>query len=53
MKARLLLALAVVGVAILAAPLAATPRVDVVDGWAKTDNMTALGFSPRLVAFSR
>ena len=47
----MLLALAVVGVAIVATPLAANPRVDVVAGWAKTDNMTALGFSPRLVAF--
>ncbi|MGH3028577.1 MAG: hypothetical protein ACRDMW_08475, partial [Gaiellaceae bacterium] len=51
MKARFLLALAVVGVAILATPLAANPRVDFVSNWAKTDNMTALGFSPRLVEF--
>jgi hypothetical protein len=50
-KARFLLALAVVGVAILTTPLAANPRVDFVSNWAKTDNMTALGFSPRLVEF--
>ncbi len=51
MKARFLLALVVLGIGILASPLGANPRVDVVANWAKTDNMTAIGYSPRLVEF--
>jgi hypothetical protein len=50
-KARFVLALVALGIAVLAAPLGANPRVDVVSNWAKTDNMTAIGFSPRLVEF--
>ena len=51
MKARFLLALVVLGIGILSSPLGANPRVDVVANWAKTDNLTALGYSPRLVEF--
>ena len=51
MKARFLLALVALGIGILASPLGANPRVDVVANWAKTDNLTALGYSPRLVEF--
>ena len=52
MKARFLLpALIAACIGILATPLGATPRVEVVADWAKTDNLTAIGYSPRLVEF--
>ena len=52
MKARFVLpALIAACIGILATPLGATPRVEVVADWAKTDNLTAIGYSPRLVEF--
>jgi hypothetical protein len=50
-KARILLILVALGIGIVASPLGASPRVDVVSNWAKTDNLTAIGFSPRFVEF--
>ena len=52
MRLRFLLALAAVAIGIVAAPLAATPPpVPHTADWAKTDNMQAIGFSPRQVVF--
>ena len=48
-KAKLALALVALAVGLIASPLGATPRVDVVSDWAISDNMTALGYSPRVV----
>ena len=49
MKMKLLLALVALAVGLIASPLSANPRVSVVSDWAISDNMTALGFSPRIV----
>ena len=49
MRMKLLLALVALAVGLIASPLGATPRVDVVSNWAISDNMTALGYSPRVV----
>ena len=48
-KLKLLAALAVVAIGIVAAPLSASgpPSVPVVANWAETDNLTALGYAPR------
>jgi PA domain-containing protein/LVIVD repeat-containing protein len=46
---RLVAALAVLAVGIVAAPLAASPDVPEVANWSKTANMTALGYSPRVL----
>ncbi|HXV35183.1 MAG TPA: hypothetical protein VD769_14340 [Gaiellaceae bacterium] len=43
------LALVALAVGLLASPLAANPRVDVVSDWAVSDNLTALGFSERTI----
>ena len=43
------LALVALAVGLIASPLGANPRVDVVSDWAISDNMTALGYSPRVV----
>ena len=52
MRLRFLLALAAVAIGIVAAPLAAEPRpVEHVSNWAVTDNLRAIGFSPRQVEF--
>ena len=48
-KAKLALALVALAVGLIASPLGANPRVDIVSDWAKTDNLTALGFSPRVI----
>jgi hypothetical protein len=48
-KMKLLLALVALAVGLIASPLGANPRVAVVSDWAISDNMTALGFSPRIV----
>jgi hypothetical protein len=53
LKAKLALALVALGVGILAAPLGASgpaPIPETAD-WVKTDNMTVLGYSPRVVPF--
>jgi hypothetical protein len=51
-RIRLLLALALVALGIVAAPLAAAPpSVAHTADWAVTDNMRAIGFSPRQVVF--
>ena len=49
MKGKLVLALVALAVGLIASPLGANPRVSVVSDWAISDNMTALGFSPRIV----
>ncbi|MGH7357287.1 MAG: hypothetical protein ACREJR_00560, partial [Candidatus Rokuibacteriota bacterium] len=49
MKAKFLLALVALAVGLIASPLGANPRVDVVKDWAVTDNLTALGYSPRVI----
>ena len=49
MKAKLVLALVALAVGLIASPLGATPPPDVVRGWAVTDNMRALGYSPRVI----
>ena len=48
-KLKLFAALALVAIGIVAAPLSASgpPKVPVVADWTVTDNLTALGFSPR------
>lgn len=52
MRLRFLLALALTALGIVAAPLAATPPpVAHTADWAITDNLHAIGFSPRQVAF--
>ncbi len=52
MRIRLLLALAAAALGIVAAPLAAAPPpVPHTADWAVTDNMRAIGFSPRQVVF--
>jgi hypothetical protein len=43
------LALIALAVGLIASPLGATPPPDVVSGWAVSDNMRALGYSPRVV----
>jgi hypothetical protein len=48
-KIKLLLALLALAVGLIASPLSANPRVSVVSDWDISDNMTALGFSPRIV----
>jgi len=50
-KMKLLLALVALAVGLIASPLGASnpPRVDVVSNWAISDNMTALGYSPRVI----
>ena len=49
MKARLSLAVAALAIGLIAAPLGASPPVDVVSNWAVSDNLTARGYSPRVV----
>ena len=49
MKAKLALALVALAVGLIASPLGANPRVSVVSDWAISDNMTALGYSARVV----
>jgi hypothetical protein len=46
-KGKLALALIALAVGLIASPLGATPPPDVVSGWAISDNMRALGYSPR------
>ena len=48
-KAKLALALVALAVGLIASPLGANPRVDVVSDWAVSDNLTAVGFSPNPV----
>jgi hypothetical protein len=48
-KGKLVLALIALAVGLIASPLGATPPPDVVRGWAVSDNMRALGYSPRPV----
>jgi hypothetical protein len=49
-KLKFSLALVALAVGLIASPLGATPPpVDVVSNWAISDNMTALGYSPRIV----
>jgi hypothetical protein len=48
-KLKVSLALIALAVGLIASPLGANPRVDVVSDWAISDNMTALGFSPNPV----
>jgi hypothetical protein len=49
-KVKLALALVALAVGLIASPLGATPpAVDVVSNWAVTDNLTALGYSARVV----
>ncbi len=49
MKVKLALALVALAVGLIASPLGANPRVDIVSTWAVSDNMTALGYSARVV----
>jgi hypothetical protein len=48
-KVKFMLALVALAVGLIASPLGANPRVAVVSDWEISDNMTALGFSPRIV----
>ena len=48
-KGKLALALVALAVGLIASPLGANPRVDVVSDWAISDNMTAIGYSARTV----
>ena len=48
-KGKLVLALIALAVGLIASPLGATPPPNVVSGWAVSDNMRALGYSPREV----
>jgi hypothetical protein len=51
-RLRFMLALVAVAIGIVAAPLAAEPQpVEHVSDWAVTDNLRAIGFSPRQVEF--
>ena len=48
-KVKFALALVALAVGLIASPLGANPRVDIVSTWAVSDNMTALGYSARVV----
>jgi hypothetical protein len=50
MRRRLLVGLVALGIAIVAAPLGATPpKIDLIKTWKVSDNMTAIGYAERLV----